>query len=131
MGDPSTRRYILVTNLVMLAFAASAAWLYGGTACLIGAMIGAVAGLINLGAMAWLVGKLVLAGGGQHKAVYGMLLTLKMGAILAVLAFVILVLEVDIVGLTLGLSSVVLSLIVGALLANLAATQEEDTGSEA
>ena len=120
MGDSSTRRYVLFTNLVMFAMAASLAWLYGGAVSLTGAVVGAIAGLLNLSAMAWLVGKLVASGGGQHTAVYGMLLTLKMGAILGVLAFVVLVLDIEVIGLTIGISSVVLSLIVGALLANIA-----------
>ena len=43
-----------------------------------------------------------------------------MGAILGVLAFVVLVLDIEVIGLTIGISSVVLSLIIGALLANIA-----------
>ena len=117
---------MLYTNLVMFAVAASVAWLSGGQTRLVGATVGTIAGLLNLSAMAWLVGKLVSSAASQHKAVYGMLLTLKMGAVLGVLAFVVLVLDTDVIGLTFGLSSVVLSLIVGALLANLANAPTDD-----
>ena len=115
----------------MFAIAASLAWLYNGAASLEGAAIGTSIALLNLVTLTWLVGKLIASAGGQSKAVYGLLLTMKMGAVLGLLAFVILVLEVDIVGLLLGLSSVVMSLIIGGLLANLSATSSEQPTDDA
>ena len=131
MSDLGIRRYVLLTNLVMFAIAASLAWLYNGAASLEGAAIGTSIALLNLVTLTWLVGKLIASAGGQSKAVYGLLLTMKMGAVLVLLAFVILVLEVDIVGLLLGLSSVVMSLIIGGLLANLSATSSEQPTDDA
>ena len=131
MGDLRIRRYVLLTNLVMFAIAASLAWLYNGVVSLEGAIVGTCIALVNLFTLTWLVGRLIASAGGQSKAVYGLLLTLKMGAVLGVIAFVILVMNVDIVGLLLGLSSVVTSLIIGGLLASLAGNSTEASPDDA
>jgi len=115
----------------MFAGAASLAWLYNGAASLEGAVVGTCIALVNLVTLTWLVGKMIAGGGGQPKVVYGVLLTIKMGAVLGILALVILVFEVDIVGLFLGLSSVVVSLIIGGLLANWAANPSEEIPDDA
>lgn len=125
--DESLKKAVLWANAVLVPLAAFIAWRLGAVPALVASVVGSGVGLANLAAMAWLMGRLV-AGGDRGRSVYGGLLALKLGAVLAVIAVLIWALKLNIVGFVVGFSAVMAGLIGGSFVASLgraSGTQEK------
>jgi hypothetical protein len=110
------------------------AYLFGGWHFGMSALVGAVVGFANWIALRWIGMRLVrgASGPGGKKPLFSLLLVLKMGAVLALVAFLLMTGIVDAVGFVIGMGALVLGVAVGGLqLANAAALAEGEEEQDA
>ncbi len=122
MVNEAFKKSVLWANAVLGPLAALAAWRLGGIPALTAAVAGNAIGLANLVAMAWLMGRLLAAERGR--ALYGGVIALKLGAVLAIIALLLWALKLHIVGFLLGFSGLVAALVIGSLMASLAPARD-------
>ena len=109
------------------------AYLFGGWHFGLSALVGAGVGLANWIALRWIGMRLVRGAGpgGGRKPLFSLLLVLKMGAVLALVGFLLMTGIVDAVGFVIGMGALVLGVAVGGLqMANAAAAAEGAEGEE-
>lgn len=119
-------------NRITLHVAAVGAVLSGGAflvvggAPAVGTLVGAVVAVANWLALRWVIGR-VAKGSARTRAVLMTLLALKMGALMAVCYALIVRFDVHAIGFTVGISSLVVGLLLGA---TTGATRAEVAGEE-
>ncbi len=108
---------VLSANVAILALSALAIGKWMGMPAAVAALVGNLLGVLNLLGLTWLVGKLLGTAerGGTNKGVYAAILAFKLGAFVGVMALCIKVFELDVLGMLLGFSSLVLALVAGSL----------------
>lgn len=122
--------WIAVFGVVLTA----GAYLFGGWHFGLSALVGAGVGFANWIALRWIGMRLVrgAAGDGKRKPLFSLLLVLKMGAVLALVAFLLMTGIVDAVGFVIGMGALVLGVAVGGLqLAGAAAAAEGEEEQDA
>lgn len=108
---------------------AALALVLGGARMGFGAGVGGALGVANWYAMRWVADRLVRAND-RGKAVWGTLLALKMGALLAITWGILSTGKVDPTGFTIGLSGLVLGALGGALHSATSSRASEDAVTE-
>ena len=113
MSKGSFRTAVLGANGVTLLIASLVAFKLQGTTGLVAAVVGDLAGLLNLAALGWLMSRLLGAASAGSKSAYGALLATKLGLFLGLLAILLWVLELPPLGVMLGFTALVVALVAG------------------
>lgn len=117
--------YVVGASVLLAAIA----FALGGMHMGIGAMVGGGVAIANWFAMRWVAQRLLNASD-QGKAIWGTLLALKMGALLAITWAILSTGVVDPTGFTIGLSGLVLGALGGALHTATSARPADDAATE-
>jgi hypothetical protein len=106
--DPTLRRTVWAVGIFGILLTGLALF-FGGTGRGLGAFAGAAIAFLNLGLLARSVTKLFAGAGGR----YGLVVVLKFGGLIALTYALLNVLELDALGLALGLGALPLGIVAG------------------
>jgi hypothetical protein len=107
-------RHVLRTSLIAIAVASILAWLIAGIDTAVGLAVAAGLAVADAAGMIYLVGQILRPGAGSRKAIFGLLLIVKLAVVGALLWVAVNRLALDGLGVVLGIAVGLVGTVVGA-----------------